>query len=79
MRSLIIYYFTPMVTSGIMPMKEVNNLELSMRERALGIPKDIRRDTCRNVLMMDEESLEKVIRRIETRILVDSIPQEERQ
>lgn len=53
-------------------MKEVSSLELSLNKSIQEIPRNIKQEKCRNVLML-EESLEEIIRRLELKVMKNQV------
>ena len=55
-RNLMIYFFTPLVASGVMSEKEVNNFEAYLKRRQHLLPNDIKSSVINNVCEMFTKS-----------------------
>jgi hypothetical protein len=61
-RSLLIYFMTPLVASQILSLKEIDSLEKEYVREILDLPKDIKRDIIINVSQQSRPAVETIKR-----------------
>ena len=61
LRSLIIYFFTPCIASGLLKLSDASSYEALMRRKLLGLPNDVKSSTVLNLTSQYDRTTQHII------------------